>query len=216
MNDREHLALAVRMAWAALDDVARADAPRVEWRDVRFVGEYDGRVVDGPTAAAPIEWQRAALRALRAGDLPRSCLPVIYRGETWAGVHPSRIDWTGYRHAGGDPRTPARTGSAVAESDRSTVQVNARVPRSVRAAYEREAAARGVSLGALVREQLESAEWARERESGRTQRNAPAIRAAVRRAGGSSLRARKALGSVRKRSRRARNRQRVFCGNCEK
>lgn len=161
MSDREHLALAVRMAWTALDDGARADAPRVAWRDVRFIGEYDGRTVDGPTSNPPIEWQRAALRALRADDLPRSCLPVIYRGETWSGIHPSRIDWTGYRHAGGDPTRRARSGTETTEADRGTAQLNARVARSVRAAYEREAERRGVTLGALVRERIESAEWLR-------------------------------------------------------
>ncbi len=156
------LATVVRIAWRAFDDGARSDAEVVRWRDLRFVGTYGGRTVEGRKSNPPSEWTRAVLRELRAGTLDRQCLPVIYRGDSWQGVNPARIDWTGYRHAGGDPRTPARTGSTVAESDRSTVQVNARVPRSVRAAYEREAEARGVSLGALVREQLESAEWARE------------------------------------------------------
>lgn len=159
MNDREHLELAVRMAWAALDAGAKTESRRVAWRDVRFVGEFDGRVVDGPSSNPPIEWQRAALRALLNGDLPRSCLPVIYRGESWSGVHPSRIDWTGYRHAGGDPTRRARSGTETTEADRGTAQLNARVARSVREAYEREAERRGVTLGALVRERIESAEW---------------------------------------------------------
>lgn len=58
-------------------------------------------------------------------------------------------------------RPKSRSGPTIPESERGTVQVNARVPRSVRAAYEREAEARGVTLGALVRERLESAEWVR-------------------------------------------------------
>lgn len=153
------LATIVRLAWRAIDNGARADAEVVRWRDLRFVGTYDGRTVEGRASNPPIEWTRAVLRELRAGTLDRQCLPVLYRGDSWQGVNPARIDWTGYRHAGGDPTTHARTGSVVSESERGTVQVNARVPRSVRAAYEREAEARGITLGALVRERLESAEW---------------------------------------------------------
>lgn len=54
----------------------------------------------------------------------------------------------------------SRSGPSVPEEVRSTVQVNARVPRAVRASYEREAQRRGITLGSLVREWLESAEWA--------------------------------------------------------
>ena len=157
----EHLALAVRMAWAALDDGARADEPRsTSWRDVRFIGEYDGRIVDGPTAAAPIEWQRAALRALRAGELPRSCLPVRYRGETWTGVHPSRIDWTGYRHAGGDPARRSRSGPSgptKSEDKRTGEQVKLRLSADDANELRELASARGVTVSALVADLVRAA-----------------------------------------------------------
>ena len=57
-------------------------------------------------------------------------------------------------------KSKSRSGPDVPEEARSTVQVNARVPRAVRASYEREAQRRGITLGSLVRERLESAEWA--------------------------------------------------------
>ncbi len=59
----------------------------------------------------------------------------------------------------------SRSGSTIPESERRTVQVNARVPRAVRARYEAEAERRGLTLGALVRERLEDAPWALEDES---------------------------------------------------
>lgn len=60
---------------------------------------------------------------------------------------------------------PKRSGRNLPESERGTVQVNVRVPRAVRLRYEAEAARRGLTLGALVRERLEGAPWAREGES---------------------------------------------------
>jgi len=56
----------------------------------------------------------------------------------------------------------SRSGPTIPESERRTPRVQTRVSQAVYDAYEREAEARGVSLGALVRERLESAEWARE------------------------------------------------------
>lgn len=55
---------------------------------------------------------------------------------------------------------PKRSGRNLSESERGTVQVNVRVPRAVRLRYEAEAARRGLTLGALVRERLEGAPWA--------------------------------------------------------
>ena len=48
------------------------------------------------------------------------------------------------------------------EAQRATPQLNTRVARASREAYEREAQRRGISLGALVRERLESAPWCKE------------------------------------------------------
>lgn len=54
-------------------------------------------------------------------------------------------------------RKPKRR--SLPDAERGTVQLNTRVPRAVRALYEAEAARRGLSLGSLVRERLEGAEW---------------------------------------------------------
>ncbi len=80
-------------------------------------------------------------------------------------------------------RKKSRSGPNLLDAQRGTPQLNCRVTRSAREAYEREAQARGLSLAALVRERLESAPWcdtaaeaearaeltaARERAKGRT------------------------------------------------
>jgi hypothetical protein len=49
-----------------------------------------------------------------------------------------------------------------ARRERGQEQLRARVSAAVHGAYEREAERRGIALAALVREQLERAEWARE------------------------------------------------------
>ncbi len=53
----------------------------------------------------------------------------------------------------------SRSGPNIPDSQRGTPQLNCRVTRSAREAYEREAQTRGLSLAALVRERLESAPW---------------------------------------------------------
>lgn len=63
-------------------------------------------------------------------------------------------------------KSKSRSGPTIPESERRArgqYLLRSRVSQSIHDAYEREAAARGVSLGALVRERLESAEWAREK-----------------------------------------------------
>lgn len=163
--DERELVAVIRQTWDAIDRGAGLDAEYTPWRRVRFIGRRsEGEaLVHGRDSRPSPEWLRAALRELGADRLPRTCLPVVYReGDQWRAVHPSRIDWTGYRHAGGDPERRARRGSAgspTPEGERGTVQVNARVPRAVREAYEREAERRGVSLGTLVRERLTGADW---------------------------------------------------------
>ena len=59
----------------------------------------------------------------------------------------------------------SRSGPNLPDSERGTVQLNARVLRAAREAYEREAERQGVSLGALVRSWLERAPWAQEVET---------------------------------------------------
>lgn len=57
---------------------------------------------------------------------------------------------------------PKRSGRNLSEGERGTLVIQARVPRAVRARYEAEAERRGLTLGALVREQLEGAPWAQD------------------------------------------------------
>ncbi len=59
------------------------------------------------------------------------------------------------------PKPKRRSGRNLSEDERGTLVIQARVPRAVRARYEAEAARRGLTLGALVRERLEGAPWAR-------------------------------------------------------
>ena len=60
------------------------------------------------------------------------------------------------------PTAKSRSGPNLPEAQRATPQLNTRVARASREAYEREAQRRGISLGALVRERLESAPWCEE------------------------------------------------------
>ncbi len=60
------------------------------------------------------------------------------------------------------PAAKSRSGPNLPDAERGTPQLNTRVARASREAYEREAQRRGISLGALVRERLESAPWCEE------------------------------------------------------
>jgi len=62
-------------------------------------------------------------------------------------------------------KTRSRSGRTISEAERRArgqQQLRARVPQSVHEAYAREAAKRGVSIAALVREQLTHAPWSAE------------------------------------------------------
>src|SRR5574343_1313823 len=97
---------------SALERAERDDASRasISWRAVRFVGSYDGRTVIDPLAHGDPAWVRRLHALLRDEALPETvapCVPVPSpRGQSaWDRVQyvlPWQIDWTGYRHAGGD------------------------------------------------------------------------------------------------------------------
>jgi hypothetical protein len=121
------------------------------WRAIRFVGTYDGRTVDDPIAHNDPAWVRRLHALLIDGELPKTvvpCVPQPARGSTvWSRaiyVLPSQIDWTGYKHAGGQPARPVRSGSRQPESRTielgSPVVVSARYPQELLAEID---AARG-------------------------------------------------------------------------
>lgn len=134
--------------------LARADGEHlraretVSWRNVRFVGVFDRDTVHDPIGARE-SWTRRLHALLERGEIPETIAVVTPVGGY---VHPRQIDWTGYRHAGGDATRRARSGPTPTEAERrergGSVGVPLRIPQELLAAID---AARGdVSRNAWV------------------------------------------------------------------
>lgn len=133
----------------------------ISWRAVRFVGDFAGRVVDSPLAHGDPAWVRRLHELLRVGELPETVAPCVTvpspdGPSIWnraAYVVPGQIDWTGYRHAGGDPSRRPRSGPSGAstpESERGTEQVKLRLSEDGARRLRELARTRGLTVSALV------------------------------------------------------------------
>jgi hypothetical protein len=142
---------------------------RISWKYVRFVGEFKGRTVDSPIAHGDPSWVKRLLALLANERLPDTvapCTPIPEPdGDRVANrmqyVVPSQIDWTGYRHAGGDPTRRARSGPSgptKPESERDRAQVKLSLSDSDAAALRGLAQRRGVGVSELVAELVRGAD----------------------------------------------------------
>lgn len=139
----------------------------ISWRAVRFVGEFDGRTVTDPLAHGDPSWVRRLHTLLHDGALPASvapCTTIVARGkslyERAQYVVPTQIDWTGYRHAGGDAARRSRSGPSgptTPESERDRVQVKLSLGEDDARDLRELAQRRGVTVSALVAELVRDA-----------------------------------------------------------
>lgn len=152
--------------WATIDRTksdpdAGSTLAAISWRHVRFVGDFAGKHVASPLAHGDPAWVRELLALLSAGELPRTVAAVTQGPVRLGWVIPGQIDWTGYRHAGGDPERKPRSGPSGAttpEGERGTEQVKLRLSEGSARRLRELARARGQTVSALVESLVGSAE----------------------------------------------------------
>lgn len=171
--------------WATLDRTkgdpdAGSTLASISWRHVRFVGDFAGKHVAKPLAHNDPSWVRELLGLLAAGELPRTVAAVVQGPVRIGWVIPGQIDWTGFRHAGGDPERRARSGRSgptTPEGERDRAQVKLSLSDADASALRGLAQRRGVGLSELVAELVRGAD---DRESEAAQAEADAELATAR------------------------------------
>lgn len=152
--------------WDLVDRREDGDETRdctISWRAVRFVGTYDGRTVTNPIEHGDPAWVRELQRLMHDDRLPRTvspCRPAPsessvskgpWHNSTW--IFPEQVDWSGYRHAGGDPERRARSGRSgptIEERLRKREQVKLSLSEDRATALRAAAERRGLSVSEYV------------------------------------------------------------------